>query len=79
MTVVETSIAELRAALEAGRDTSLGLVRAYLDRIARYDCAGPCLNAVPVLNPEAEADARAPVADADFFGGGGGRGGPVVP
>ena len=59
MTVVETSIADLRAALEAGRDTSLGLLRAYLERIARYDSAGPCLNAVPVLNPEAEADARA--------------------
>jgi amidase len=59
MTVVETSIADLRAALEKGRDTSLGLLRAYLDRIARYDSAGPCLNAVPVLNPDAEADARA--------------------
>ena len=59
MNVVEARIDDLRAALQAGRVTSLGLVRACLDRIARYDSAGPCLNAVPVLNPEAEAEARA--------------------
>ena len=59
MNVVEASIADLRAALQAGRVTSLGLVQAYLDRIARLDRAGPCLNAVPVLNPDAEAEARA--------------------
>ncbi len=59
MNVVEAGIADLRAALQAGRVTSLGLVRACLDRIARYDRAGPCLNAVPVLNPEAETEARA--------------------
>ncbi len=59
MTVVEASIASLREALEAGRETSLSLLRAYLDRIARYDRAGPMLNAVPVLNPLAEAEAQA--------------------
>lgn len=59
MTVVEAGIANLRAALQAGQATSLGLLQAYLDRIARYDRAGPCLNAVPVLNPEAETEARA--------------------
>ena len=57
--IVESSIADLRAALAAGRATSLDLVRACLDRIARYDRAGPCLNAVPVLNPLAEDEARA--------------------
>ena len=59
MTVVEASIASLREALQAGRETSLSLLRAYLDRIARYDRAGPMLNAVPVLNPLAEAEAQA--------------------
>lgn len=59
MTVVEATIATLRADLQAGRETSLSLLRAYLDRIARYDRAGPMLNAVPVLNPLAEAAAQA--------------------
>lgn len=41
-----------------GRATSEQLVRAYLDRIARYDDAGPKLNSVLALNPHAVADAR---------------------
>ena len=57
--VVEASIAELRGALEAGRATSESLVRAYLERIAAYDTAGPCLNALVVMNPQALAEARA--------------------
>ncbi len=59
MTVAEASIASLREALQAGRQTSVSLLRAYLDRIARYDRAGPMLNAVPVLNRLAEAEAQA--------------------
>ncbi len=59
MNLVEATIADLRAALEAGRETSLSLTQAYLARIAAYDRAGPCLNAVPVLNPDALEDARA--------------------
>ena len=59
MNVVEASIADLRTALETGETTSVALVETYLDRIARYDSSGPCLNAVPVLNPDALADARA--------------------
>ncbi|MGL4279121.1 MAG: amidase [Albidovulum sp.] len=59
MRVVEASIAELRRALEEGRTTSLGLVTAYMARIARYDRAGPMLNAVPVLNPAMYDEARA--------------------
>ena len=57
--VVEKSIAELRAALDAGAVSSVGLVAAYLNRIGLYDRHGITLNAVPVLNPEMFADARA--------------------
>ncbi|MGO1544989.1 MAG: amidase [Gulosibacter sp.] len=59
--VVETSIADLRAALEAGAVTSVELVRAYLARIDAYD--GPktetALNSVIVRNPAALAEAEA--------------------
>ena len=59
MTIVEASIAELRDALDRGTTTAEALVNDCLDRIAQYDRAGPRLNAVPVLNPDALADARA--------------------
>ncbi|APE44440.1 amidase [Sulfitobacter alexandrii] len=59
MNVVEASIADLQAALAAGETTAEQLVSAYLDRIARYDHGGIRLNAVPLLNPEALAEARA--------------------
>jgi len=59
--VTEVSIAQLRAALEAGQTTAVELVQAYLARIDAYD--GPntatALNAVVVRNPEAMAEARA--------------------
>lgn len=59
--VVEASIAELRHALESGDATAVGLVDAYLARIAAYD--GPdtatALNAMVVANPEARAEAEA--------------------
>ena len=59
--VTEVSIAELRAALEAGRTTAVELVKAYLARIDAYD--GPDtptrLNAVVVRNPQALDEARA--------------------
>ncbi len=57
--VVESSIAELRSALDAGEVTSVELVAAYLNRIGFYDRHGILLNAVPVLNPECFKDARA--------------------
>lgn len=59
MNVVEASIHDLREALRAGRTTSVDLVAAYLNRIARYDRHGIALNAVPVLNPVMFAEARA--------------------
>jgi amidase len=59
--VVEKSIADLRAALEAGRASSVDLVQAYLARIASYDAPGTetALNAMVVMNPDALAEARA--------------------
>jgi amidase len=57
--VVEAGIAELRTALESGTVTSVELVARYLDRIAFYDRHGITLNAVPVLNPDVFAEARA--------------------
>lgn len=59
--VVEASIAELRAALESGRVTSVELAEAYLARIEAYDLPGTAtaLNALVVMNPAALAEARA--------------------
>lgn len=59
MNVVDATIADLLGALEGGKITSVGLVEIYLDRIERFDRNGPCLNAVPVLNPAALAEAEA--------------------
>ena len=59
MNVVEASIADLRASLERNEITSVGLVTTYLDRIDKFDRNGPCLNAVPVLNPDALIEAQA--------------------
>lgn len=59
MNVVEASIADLRAALEGGRTTSVALVEAYMRRIEHYDRQGIRLNAIPVLNPAMLDEARA--------------------
>lgn len=58
--VEEATIAGVHAAIAAHRLTCRGLVDAYLARIAAYDKAGPALNALVVVNPEAtrEADAQ---------------------
>lgn len=59
--VVETSIADLRAALEKGVITAVGLLDAYLARIEAYDRPGTAtaLNAMVVMNPKARAEAEA--------------------
>jgi amidase len=57
--VMEKSIADLSAAMDAGAVTSHALVQAYLDRIDAYDQRGPALNAMIALNPRALADADA--------------------
>src|SRR3546814_7911647 len=56
----ELDIADLQARMTDGNLGSRELTQAYLDRIAAIDDAGPRLNAVIELNPDAleEADAR---------------------
>ncbi|MBX3738477.1 MAG: amidase [Candidatus Didemnitutus sp.] len=54
----EKSVAELQAEMAAGRVTSEQLTQDYLARVAEIDRAGPKLNAVLELNPDALAIAR---------------------
>ena len=49
----ELTISDLQAQLASGKATSRGLCQQYLARIAAIDKAGPGLNAVLELNPEA--------------------------
>ncbi|MCF7687408.1 MAG: amidase [Cephaloticoccus sp.] len=56
---LEATIDQLQAAMAAGTLTAVALTQAYLDRIAALDQAGPKLNAVIELNPDALAQARA--------------------
>ncbi len=56
--LIETSIEELQRRLTAGTTTSVDLVRGYLRRIAAIDSAGPRINAVIELNPDALDIAR---------------------
>jgi amidase len=63
--VENAAIGELGQALSAGDATAAGLVQAYAARIAAYDRAGPRLNAVREMNPDAlaiaaQSDAREP-------------------
>lgn len=53
----EATIAELQQKMQSGALTSHALVQAYLDRIKAVDSAGPALNAVIELNPDALKDA----------------------
>jgi amidase len=52
------SITELQEAMASGRSSSAQITQAYLDRIAAYDQAGPEINAIVWLNPNAIADAE---------------------
>lgn len=56
-------IAQLRAALDAGRVSSEDLVRYYRQRIDMFDKRGPCINALITL--DATAIARARTLDAE--------------
>jgi Asp-tRNA(Asn)/Glu-tRNA(Gln) amidotransferase A subunit family amidase len=57
--IEEASIAQLQVAMASGALTSRALTQHYLDRIGRYDKAGPKLDAFLLVNPRAleEADA----------------------
>jgi amidase len=57
--VVEASIADIHAALRAGRVTCRGLVERYLRRIDAFDKNGPAVNAIVLVNPRALAEADA--------------------
>src|SRR5258708_2095562 len=53
--VEETTIAQIRGAMKAGRLTCRALGDAYLRRIDAYDKNGPSLNAIVMVNPDARA------------------------
>src|SRR5690606_29853519 len=53
----EADLASLQQQMASGALTSRALTKAYLDRIAAIDDAGPMLNAVIETNPEALEDA----------------------
>jgi amidase len=57
--VAEATIDQLQQAMALGQITSARLVDHYFSRIAAYDRAGPKLNAIISLNPDARADAEA--------------------
>jgi amidase len=53
----EATIAQLHAAMKDGRLTCRSLVGQYLRRIEAYDKNGPAINAIVVVNPDAEKQA----------------------
>jgi amidase len=57
--LVEASVADLQAAMTKGAITSKALTQLYLARIAEYDRAGPKINSIIELNPDAIAIAEA--------------------
>jgi amidase len=57
--IEEATIAQIHAAMKAGRLTCRGLVEHYLKRIDAYDKAGPAINAIVIVNPEALTQADA--------------------
>src|ERR1700719_3644052 len=56
--VENAALGDLQEALPAARTTAADLVRAYTARIEAYDRAGPRLNAVREMNPDALAIAQ---------------------
>lgn len=56
---VEASIQELQVELDSGNITSVDLVDLYLARIQAFDQAGPRLNSIAFINPQAREEARA--------------------
>lgn len=62
--IEEATIDELHAAMKAGQLTCRGLVQRYLRRIEAYDKNGPAINAIVVVN--ADAEKRADERDQQF-------------
>ena len=56
--LTDATVAELQAAMTAGHVTSFSLVNAYLRRIANLDQAGPKVNSIIEVNPDAQAIAQ---------------------
>src|SRR5574340_710468 len=54
----EATIAQLQQWMQSGRYTSVALTRLYLDRIRALDKAGPRVNAIIEINPDAIAIAE---------------------
>ena len=52
--IEETTIAQIHDAMKAGRLTCRALVDGYLRRIHAYDKNGPAINALVMINPEAQ-------------------------
>jgi len=55
MDLSDASLADLQQALAQGRTTASALTRGYFERIEAYDRAGPSLNSVREINPDALA------------------------
>jgi Asp-tRNA(Asn)/Glu-tRNA(Gln) amidotransferase A subunit family amidase len=55
--IVEATIDDVEAALRDKRITCRDLVSRYIRRIDAYDKAGPALNAVQTINPQAASEA----------------------
>ncbi|MFN2329707.1 MAG: amidase family protein [Chromatocurvus sp.] len=58
LALTDASIADINRAMDQGRITSEELVQRFLHRIESYDDAGPAINAVLQVNPDALAEAR---------------------
>lgn len=56
---MEASIQDIQTGLSDGKVTSEQLVKAYLERIEKYDKQGPKLNSIILVNPKATEEAKA--------------------
>jgi amidase len=59
LAILEAPLPDIAEALASGAVSSEGLTRGYLDRIEKIDRAGPTLQAVLTVNPDALNDAKA--------------------
>jgi amidase len=66
--LIESTAAQIAAALDSGALTAEGLVLAFLERIAQIDQAGPGLNSVLEINPDALFIARGLDQERRLFG-----------